>query len=951
MTDLNGGNRESPLDKALHEFVDARLRGEQPDMEEFVKQYPRLEHQIREKIRSLRRINALFDSLIQADESDFGETASSRSLVGQKVGSFEIVEMIGRGGMGVVYLARDTRLGRLVAIKSMPAELQSNSTARARFTREAELLASLSHPNIAVIYDIVEQDEGSAYLILEYIPGETLAQRIAREPLKLQEALSIGEQVAEAVSAAHEKGVVHRDLKPGNIKITPDNRVKVLDFGLAKICMGEGKNGETTVTQAGRVIGTPAYMSPEQARGKAVDHRTDIWSFGCVLYEMLTGHLPFEGETATDTLACIIEREPDWDALPERTPTSIRVLLRRCIEKDPNRRLRDLGDAAIEISETRGKPLAAQPMTIPLKSRRMVIFISATIVIALSGLVMRFAFREPTRPPSQQIRLVVLPFDNLGPAEDEYFAAGITYALTARLAVIQGLSVISRRSAMQYKDSEKNTQEIAKELGVDYILEGTVQRERPSDPTSRVRIIPQLIRASDDMHVWARTYDDDISEVFQMQSNLAERVARALDITLLESERLALASKPTENVEAYEFYLRGNQYFDQSDHENYIRIALQMYEKAVELDPTFALGHARLSEAHVLMYWFHYDRSKERLALAKGAADRAFQLDPELPEVHAAWGWYYYHGLLDFDRALEHFVIARSRQPNNTELLEGIACIRRRQGRLREALANFEKALSLDPLRGMLHTGAAETLMLLRKYSEAEAYYDRAILLTPEWPTPHAGKASILLLREGSTEKARAALKDALPRIGSAEDPYFVRLSVLVDVFDARHQEALSQLSTGTSEILESQFFFVPKAQLCAWINGLMGNRQVEQTHYRSAQSILESKIQEDPNDARFHSSLGIVYAGLGRKEDAIREGRHAVDLSPIQTDAWIASWRMEELARIYAIVGQYDLAMEQLEYLLSTPSELSTHLLRLDPDWAPLREHPRFKKLVGTTE
>lgn len=947
MTELNDDNQDSSLDQAVQQFVDARLRGEQPDIGEFVKQYPGLEHQIREKIRNLQRINTLFDSLIQADESDFNETISNQDFIGRKVGSFEIVEMIGRGGMGVVYLARDTKLDRFVAIKSMPAELYANPTARARFTREAKLLASLSHPNIAVIYDIIEQDEGSAYLILEYIPGESLAQRIAREPLKLHEALSIGQQVAEAVSAAHEKGVVHRDLKPGNVKITPDNRVKVLDFGLAKVSTGGGRNGGTTVTQAGRIIGTPAYMSPEQARGKSIDHRTDIWSFGCVLYEMLTGHLPFVGETATDTLACIIEREPDWDALPEGTPASIRVLLRRCLEKDPNRRLRDLGDAAIEISETRSQPLAAQRVTIPVKSRKIAIIIVVTIAIVLSGFVIRHILTKPAQPSSKQIRLVVLPFDNLGPAEDEYFVAGITGALTARLAIIQGLGVISRQSAMQYKGKEKSAEQIGEELRVDYILEGTVQRERPSDPTSRVRIIPQLIRASDDMHIWAQTYDNNMSEVFQVQSNLAEQVAQALDITLLEPERLALASRPTENVKAYECYLRGNEYIDRSDLENYVRVAVQMYEKAVELDPSFALAYARLSEAHLLMYWFYYDRSGERLAMAKEAMDEALRLNPKLPEVSIALGWYYYMGYLDFDRALEQFDIARKSQPNNSKLFEGIAAVQRRQGKFQEAVSNFKKALSLDPLNKPLYAGAGETLLLLRNYSEAERYFERCISFTPDWPESYYCKALICLLSEGSIEKARAVLKDALPKIGSVEDPYFFRISVLVDVFDGKYQEALVQLSAGTSDILESQFFFIPKSLLSAQIYGFMGNRELEQKYYQSAQSILESKIQEDPNDARFHSSLGIAYAGLGRKDDAIREGKLAVELLPITRDAWIGSWRLEDLARIYAMTGEYDLATEQLEYLLSIPSELSAHLLQLDPAWDHLRNHPRFKKLI----
>jgi len=448
----------------------------------------------------------------------------------------------------------------------------------------------LNHPNIATIYDEFQETEDVAYLILEYIPGQTLAERIAKSQLKLQETLTIALQIAEAVAAAHEHDVIHRDLKPGNIKITPEDKVKVLDFGLAKAVGGEDLDQHSTITEPGRVIGTPAYMSPEQARGKPTDKRSDIWSFGCVLYEMLSGRVPFKGETISDTLANILEHEPNWQALPESMPANIQALLRHCLTKDPRRRLRDIGDAAIEISETLRLTAPAPAITTPSsvsfkqgtagkpKLRKMAMIVGAAIIIVLTAIVVRFIPEQQTQPASKEIRLVVLPFENLGPAEDEYFADGITDAITARLAVIRGLGVISRQSAIQYKDREKNTRQIAKELGVDYILEGTVQRERPSDPTSRVRIIPQLIKASDDTHIWAQTYDDDMSEVFRLQSDLAERVAQALDITLLEPESRALASRPTENIEAYEYYLRGNEYFQRSELENDWRIAIRMYE-------------------------------------------------------------------------------------------------------------------------------------------------------------------------------------------------------------------------------------------------------------------------------------------------------------------------------------------------------------------------------------
>jgi len=941
MADPISDNQKDSLRKAVRQFIDAQLQGQKPDIDEFVRQYPEFEDQIRQKVRNLQKIDTLFDSLVRADEGDFEDTAIGCDLVGQKIGDFEITEIIGRGGMGVVYLAHDTRLDRSVAIKSIPPELRTSSVAQARFQREAKLLASLNHPNIAVIHEIIEQKEGTSYLVLEYVPGQTLAQQIAHKPLKLEDALSIGQQVADAVSAAHDKGVIHRDLKPGNIKVTPDGRVKVLDFGLAKTVTGEASERPATVTQPGRVIGTPAYMSPEQARGMPTDKRSDIWSFGCLLYEMLTGRIPFEGETVSDILANVLQTEPDWQALPQSTPEKVRSLLHRCLEKNPHRRLRDIGDAAIEIRET----LSMSAKSVPTKSRKVAMIIGAAIIIVLTAIAVRIIPQKQVQPSSKEIRLVVLPFENLGPAEDDYFAAGMTDEITTRLAGIHGFAVISRQSAMQYKGGDKNTRQIADELSVDYILEGTVQRERPSDPNSRVKIRPQLIRASDDVHVWADIYENDMSEVFQLQSNVAERVAQALDITLLELERLALASKPTDNTEAYEYYLRGNDYFQRSGLENDWRITIGMYEKAVELDPAFALAYAQLSRANARLY-YHYERSEERLTMAKKAVDRAFQLNPNLPEAYLALGEYYYRSNLNYNRALEQFAIAGKSQPNKRDLLSNIGFVQRRQGKFEQALNNLQRACELDPLSSPLARVVGTTYVWMRKYPEAERYYNRAISLSPDWPELYSQKARLYLLWEGKTEKARAVLEDAVENLKLVEEPYIVNWLVTLDVFDGNYQEALDRLSLKSKDI-NSDFNFIPNALQYARIYRFMNKNELAKKYYDEARSILETKIAEQPQDSRFHISLGIAYAGLGREEDAIREGKKGVELLPVNKDAFSGPSRVEDLAQIYVMVGDFDAAIDQLEYLLSIPGLLSIPLLRLDPTWDPLRDHPRFKKLV----
>jgi non-specific serine/threonine protein kinase len=876
---------------------------------------------------------------------------------GSQIGPFLIEQELGRGAAGVVYLAHDTKLDRSVAIKSLPAELMENPKARTRFAREARVLASLNHPNIATIHEAIEEAEGVGYLVLEYVPGQTLAERIAGARLKPQEALEIAQQIAEAVAAAHEHEVIHRDLKPGNIKITPEGKVKVLDFGLAKALGGEGADKQSTITEPGRIMGTPAYMSPEQARGLETDKRCDIWSFGCVLYEMLTGKVPFEGGTVSDTLAGILEHEPDWSTLPQATPANVRILLRRCLEKDPRRRLHDIADAAIEINETLNLPAAVPPVTtssisltphiaVKPRLRRIAMVIGATIIVVMAGIAVWLVNRKPALPLSKEIRVVVLPFENLGSAEDEYFAAGITDAITARLAVIRGLAVISRQSAMQYKKREKTAQQIATELQVDYILEGTVQRERPSDPNSRVRIIPQLIKASNDAHVWAEPYDDDMSEVFRVQSDLAERVAQALNITLVEREQRALRSRPTENMEAYNYFLQGNEYYHRSRHEDDWKIAIEMFERAVELDPRFALAYAQLSRCHAQMYWEHYTHhTLERLEMAKKAVDEALRLDPDLPEAHLALGHYYYRGHLDYDRALEQFAIARKDMPNDSDLLSSMYYVQNRQGKFEEALANLKRAFELDPRSNILASDLRVTLAWVRNYPEAMRCCDKAISLAPDLPGPYDFKAELYLRWEGNIEKARAVVEEALKNV-SSPDEFGIGWQTTFAVYEGNYQKVLDHLFL-QSEDTDTMYSFVPRAMKYARIYRYMNDNESAKKYYDEARNVLEAKKQEDPNDSRFRSSLGIAYAGLGRKEDAIREGMKGVELLPITKEAIRGYYRRENLAEIYVMVGVFDLAMDQIEYLLYIPGELSIPLLRLGPRWASLREYPRFKKLV----
>ena len=726
-------NQKGIIKEAVRQFVDARLRGEEPDTDEFVKKYPGLDSKIREGIKELQKINALFDSLVQADESDFEDAETVHSLVGRKVGSFEIVEMIGRGGMGVVYLARDTKLDRSVAIKSMPAELLSSSSAQMRFQREAKLLASLNHPNIAAIYEIIEQEEGASYLVLEYVPGETLAQRITREPLKLEEAFSIGRQIAEAVSAAHEKGVVHRDLKPGNIKITPEGKVKVLDFGLAKPSSSQDKNQGTAITQPGRVIGTPAYMSPEQACGKPTDKRSDIWSFGCLMYEMLTGHLPFDGETATEILARIIEREPDWEVLPQEIPANIRALLRRCLEKDPRRRLRDIGDAAIEIKETLTLPATATTArpAAPVRTLRrwaMAIGLVAGAIVVLLALGLNIGRWLGGAGPGRIKSLAVLPLKNLtGDPEQEYFADGMTEALIANLGKIGALQVRSRTSIMQYKDVKKPLPEIARELNVDVVVEGSVMRV-----AERVRITAQLIHAPTDTHLWVGSYERDLRDILTLLSGVARTIARQIEITVTPDQEARLAARRPVNPETYEAYLKGMFHLNKMTPEGTEK-GLEYLHQAIEKDPADPLAYGGLALGYAVSA--HGPGAPlDASAQATAAALKALELDDTVAEAHSAlainklyedWDWA--GAEQAFQRALKlNSSLAPTRGHYSFYLLLF--------GRTNEASAEMRRVQELDPLAPIYYAWQGWQYWFTGQYDEAIDEARKSLELDPDFP-------------------------------------------------------------------------------------------------------------------------------------------------------------------------------------------------------------------------
>ena len=474
---------------------------------------------------------------------------------GTILGPYRVLALIGAGGMGEVYRARDTKLDREVAIKVLPESVARDPERLVRFQREARLLAALNHPYIATIHGL-EQSGDLHYLAMEMVPGDTLAELIARGPVPLQQAIKIGAQIAEALEAAHSKGIIHRDLKPANIKVTPEGRVKVLDFGLAKAFepsrTGADLSRDDTLTvhddptRLGQIIGTPAYMSPEQVRGLPLDQRADIWAFGCVLFELLSTHSPFRARTMNDTFANILQREPDWQVLPPSTPEHIRALLRSCFEKDANQRLSDIGTACRQLEQAPGKaPVPKHRSKAPLGK----IAVMAGVVLALVAVAVGFNVggmkdRLTTANSGAPIRAIaVLPLENQSndPGQ-QYFADGFTDALITDLSKLQALKVISRTSAMQYKSTKKATRDIARELGVDAVVEGAVLTE-----DGKVRITVNLIRAATDASLWTESYVRDLKDVLALQGDVARVIAGQIQLALTPDEQTRLAGRTVDH--------------------------------------------------------------------------------------------------------------------------------------------------------------------------------------------------------------------------------------------------------------------------------------------------------------------------------------------------------------------------------------------------------------------
>jgi eukaryotic-like serine/threonine-protein kinase len=873
---------------------------------------------------------------------------------GTRLGPYEIAALLGAGGMGEVYRARDTRLGRDVAIKVLPPEFADDPERLKRFEQEARAVAALSHPNVLAIHD-VGTHEAIPYLVTELLEGESLRDRLKAGGLTVRKAVETAVQIAQGLAAAHEKGIVHRDLKPGNVFVTKDGQVKILDFGLARLAQPEIPSdphaktlpGEPA-TESGAVLGTMGYTSPEQLRGERADARSDIFAFGCVLYEMLAGTSPFLKATGAETVTAIMSEDPvPLSGTGRVIAPALQEIVSRCLEKRPADRFSSAHDLALAL---RAESPALMEFPAVRRAWRVVgLALGGVTVLAVTGvLVLKFMHSAPSARAAGPPKIVVLPFENLGAPEDAYFAAGMTEEITSRLANVQGLGVISRTSAVEYNRKGKTVKQIGSDLGVDYVLEGSVRWDRGAGRESRVRITPQLIRVADDTHVWADRYERVIADIFAMQSEVAENAVKAMGVTLLPHEQTKLKAVSTNDLEAYDLYLRGQELYYDSRDRRVVEGSLQMYQAAVDRDSRFAQALAGLARSHLLMYWLHYDGSQERLTKGKEAAERAVELRPDFAESHAALGWYFYQGLLDYPRALSEFSAALKIQPNSSDALSGVAYVLRRQGHWADSAEQLSKALELDPKNFHLLENFGESCILARRYADADRAFGRAIAMSPQSADPYGGKAWLQVQWHGDVEKAHAVLEEARRVAGLKDDLGYVARSALEVALARRdYQAALRQLESETRLAIEGQRQYSPISLLRGEVQMLAGQSDLARQSFDTARLELEQKITQDPNDSRFRSSLGIALAGLGRRMETVREAKAGSDLMPASKDAYRALDRLEDLALVYTMAGQTSDAIAQLDDLLARSGYLTSHVLRLDPRWDPLRSDPRFQALL----
>ena len=893
------------------------------------------------------------------------------ALIGQHLGCYRIDAVLGAGGMGVVYLAYDERLGRKVALKLLPQSLLAKEARFERLKREARTASALNHPNIMTIHEVGEAD-GRHYIATEFIEGAPLRERMTRGPIRPDEALDIATQVASALCVAHGAGIVHRDIKPENIMLRPDGYVKVLDFGIAKFAQREtlapgASPGVQVTTQPGIILGTTRYMSPEQARAETVDVRSDLWSLGVVLYEMLAGRPPFDGKTPTDVMAAVLLKAPA--PLEQRTPVvppALERVIDRSLRKDPAERFQSAEDMISELRAVKGEGTAAVPAN-RLSNGRW-IGLAAAVALLIGGAIMFYIWpggqadhTAAPRPPEKSI--AVLPFENLSPEGDNAFlAAGIHDDVVTSLAKIKDLKVIARGSVASYGGaaSAGKLREIGTALGVAHLIQGSLRRAE-----NRVVVNVALVDAQNQEQKWAERYERTFSDAISLQGELAVEIARALHATLTPAEATTAAAKPTQNPEAYLLYLRARELELQSVNYEQSLQTIKLYQQAVDLDPNFALARARISLCanHI----FGYHQAPHWKAKARAEAEEALRLRPELGEARLALTHWHLWGEHDYDRALGELQRTAELLPNSAEVPLTAAFIYKRQNRHRDRIAALQRAEALDPRNRRVLVMLIATNQWVRNWPEALHRWNRYAAVVPDEVTfrSHWVRASNEFRLSGDISALKKAIADETDVPAPASAHWLNVSRYETAMLERDYTAAAGFLAPVPPETFRGEANYPMSAHPKAFHEALIAvasnsDAATREQRLELATGETEARVASRADTVfidRPHADLALLFAFRGRKEEAVREALRAIEDD--QASSIEKSELLSALAMVHAQTGEPEKAIDLIEHLLTVPIDLQRGAvynmtltdLKWRWQWDPLRSHPRFQKILAAPE
>ena len=888
------------------------------------------------------------------------KSARAAELLGE-LGDYELLEEVGRGGQGVVFRARQKSLNRTVALKVISLGQWASKAHLKRFRLEAEAAARLEHPGIVPIHEVGERD-GSCYFSMKFVEGGQLDEVVRREPMPIRRAVELIAKVARTVHYAHEHGILHRDIKPGNILLDEKGEPHLTDFGLARLV-----ETESTVTRTLEVLGTPSYMAPEQAAANntQLTSATDVYGLGAVLYQLLTGHPPFAGGTTYETIKLLLETEPRQPRqLNPKVDRDLSTICLKCLEKAPQRRYQ----SALALAEDLERWLKHEP----IQARRTGIFargkkwvqrnptsaLLTASLIALAAAAGWIVWKSDLirQPPTTGI--AVLPFESLSEQKEQTaFADGVQDDILTKLAKVADLKVISRTSVMDYR-GKRNVRQIGDALRVSHVLEGSARRSG-----DRIHLNAQLIDTRTDTHVWAEEYDRGLNDLFAVQSEIAQKVADRLHAKLSATEKASIEERPTQDLVAYDFYVRAvsliyNAQLPSSANSVDRSEAVELLNKAVARDPNFFLAYCQLAFVHDLVYQQKIDHTPARLALAKAAIDSAFRLRPDSGEAHLALGWHLYWGYSDYARARAEIAVAQQSLPNNPRAFELAGLIDRREGRWTEATHNLERASELDPQNIPYLITLATTYLRLHDYDQMARIMDRIISLQPDRNKPRIIRAVIQQERRADTRPLRAAIEKALANEpGSEKDPWVASIRLGLALSDRDFDDASSiAAALPLKQTLDAGFNQGSRDFSLGVVARLKGDAMAAHAAFTKVRTKLEEELRIHPDNMDLLSDLGLIDAFLGRRGEALSEGRRAMELRaralPTAQDPMFGSYTNEaflkrSFAMICAWAGEHELALEQLEAVTKIPGGPSYGELRLDPMWDPLRGDPRFEKIV----